>query len=167
MNPQRESGQSHIIAMCIALPIFLVLVFFMVQACWVGYQALSFDHALYQVSWSLDQDEIDKMAASGDTGKYVHAAIVADWTQIDPQDLVVEDAKCTVSSKTATQDLDSTADNEGLLIERAVQTTTTAHITATATLHVKLLFAVPGIEEVSLVRTLDKTQQLSTRFEVS
>lgn len=166
-SPSRESGQSHIAAMCVALPIFLAFVFFLVQVCWVGYQSLSLDHALYQVSWQMDQGELDKMAASGNTGKYVHDAIVDDWTQIDPDDLVIENAQCTVVPKTASQNLASAADNEMLLIERVVQTTTAAHVKATATLRVKLLFPVIGVSEVSLVRAIDKTQQISSRFEVS
>lgn len=166
-NPTRDDGQAHIAAMCIALPIFLMFVCFFVQVCWVGYQTLSFDHALYQTSWSLDQDELDKIVVSGNTGKYVHDAIVADWTQIDTNDLIVENATCTVTPKTTTQELTGKNDNEALLIERVQQTTTSAHIAATATLRIKLLFPVVGIDQVSLVRTLDKTQQISSRFEVS
>ena len=166
-NPLDEAGQSHIAATCIALAMFFVGTFFFVQVCWVGYQSLSIDHALYQVSWQLDQQAIDAIKAGGDANKYVKDSIVADWTQIDPEDLAVENASCTVDSKVRERTLLSANDNENLLIERATQTFTIAHIKATATLHVKLLFPVVGIDQMSLVRTIDKTQQISTRFEVS
>lgn len=166
-NPLNERGQSHIAATCIALALFSFALFFLIQICWVGYQSLSFDHALYQTSWQLDQQALDKIKAGGDVGGYVSEAILADWTQIDPDDLTVEGATCTVDAKTSAHDLSGTDDNEALLIERATQTVTTARIAATATLHVKLLFPVLGIDEVSLVRSIDKAQQISTRFEVS
>lgn len=166
-NPSAERGQSHIAATCIALALFSFMMFFFVQVCWVGYQSLSFDHALYQTSWQLDQQALDKIKAGGDVDGYVSEAILADWTQIDPNDLTVEGATCTVDAKTSAHDLSGTDDNEALLIVRATQTVTTARIAATATLHVKLLFPVPGIDEVSLVRSIDKAQQISTRFEVS
>lgn len=166
-NPLDERGQAHIAATCIALALFSFATFFFVQVCWVGYQSLSFDHALYQTSWQLDQQALDKIKAGGDVDSYVGEAILADWTQIDAVDLTVEGATCTVNAKTSAHDLSGTDDNVALLIERATQTVTTAHITATATLHVKLLFPVLGIDEVSLVRSIDKAQQISTRFEVS
>lgn len=162
-----ERGQAHIAATCIALALFSFMTFFFIQICWVGYQSLSFDHALYQTSWQIDQQALDKIKAGGDVGSYVSKAILADWTQIDPDDLTMEGAICTVDAKTSAHDLSGTDDNEALLIERATQTVTTAHIAATATLHIKLLFPVPGIDEVSLVRSIDKVQQISTRFEVS
>lgn len=166
-NPLDEAGQSHIAATCIALAMFFVMTSFLVQVCWVGYQSLSLDHALYQVSWELDQQAIDAIKAGGDANRYVKDSIVADWTQIDPDDLIVENASCTVESKVSERALSSANDNENLLIERATQTFTTAHVKATATLRVKLLFPVIGIDQMSLVRAIDKTQRLSTRFEVS
>lgn len=146
---------------------FFVGAFFFVQVCWVGYQSLSIDHALYQVSWQLDQQAVGAIKTGGDANKYVKDSIVSDWTQIDPNDLTVENASCTVDSEVRERTLSSANDNENLLIERATQTFTTAHIVATATLRVKLLFPIVGIDQMSLVRTIDKTQRLSTRFEVS
>lgn len=166
-NPSAERGQSHIAATCIALALFSFMTFFFVQVCWVGYQSLSLNHAIYQASWQFDQQALDKIKAGGNVDSYVSEAILADWTQIDPDDLTVEGATCTVDAKTSAHNLSGTDDNEALLIERATQTVTTARIAATATLHVKLLFPVPGVDEVSLVRNIDKVQQISTRFEVS
>lgn len=167
-SPLAERGQAHIAATCIALALFSLATFFLVQVCWVVYQGASLDHAIYQASWQLDQQAIDKIkAGGGDAGGYVKEAILADWTQIDPGDLAVEGATCTVDAKASAHDLTGASDNEALLIERATQTFADARIRATATLRVKLLFPMVGIDEVSLVRGIDKVQRISTRFEVS
>lgn len=166
-NPLDERGQAHIAATCIALALFSFAMFFLVQVCWVGYQSLSLDHAIYQASWQIDQRALDGIKASGDVGGYVKEAIVADWTQIDPDDLTVEGATCAVDAETSAHELSGAGDKEALLIERATQTFTAARIRATATLRVKLLFPVAGIDDVSLVRHIDKVQRISTRFEVS
>lgn len=166
-DPMAEKGQAHIAATCVALALFSFAMFFLTQVCWVVYQSASLDHAIYQASWQLDQQALDKIKSGGDVGGYVKEAILADWTQIDPGDLAVEGATCTVDAKASAHDLTGTNDNEKLLIERATQTFTDARIRATATLRVKLLFPVVGIDEVSLVRGIDKVQRISTRFEVS
>ncbi len=166
-SPRGEEGQAHIAATCVALALFSLALFFLIQVCWVGYQSLSFDHALYRASWEIDQDALDKIDGGGSLDDWVKEAVVSDWTQIDPDDLSIEDATCKVEAKASIHDLDSEIDNEGLLVERATQTFTTARIAATATLRVKLLFPVIGIDEVSLVRSIDKAQRISTRFEVS
>lgn len=166
-SPLGEQGQAHIAATCIALAMFSLALFFLVQVCWVGYQSLSLDHAIYQASWQIDQRALDEIKAGGDAARYVKEAVVSDWTQIDPDDLTVEGAACTVDYKRSSRDLTGKNDNEALLIERAAQTFATARVRATATLRVKLLFPVPGIDEVSLVRSIDKVQRISARFEVS
>lgn len=165
-NPLDERGQAHIAATCIALVLFFFATFFFIQICWIGYQSLSLDHAIYQASWQIDQQVLDKIETDGANG-YVKEAIISDWTQIDPDDLTIEEATFKADVKTSARDLSGNSDSTMPAIERVTQAITTARITATATLRVKLLFPVIGIDEMSLVRGIDKVQQISTRFEVS
>lgn len=163
----RESGQSHIAAMCVALPLFLSAALFVVQVCWIAYQTIAFDYALCQSAWSIGYDDLGDLRTPTGAERYVRSAIAAAWPYIDPDDLDIEEATCSVAAETTSRALASPIDRNLLRIERAAQTTTTARVTATATLRVKLLLPIAGSHDLSIVRAIDKTRQVSTRFEVS
>lgn len=162
-----ETGQSHILGFALCLPLVLAAMFFLVGLCWLGWQTVSFDHALYQTAWSMDGAALDKALSEGDADELVRASIASDWTMLDDSQLEVSNASIKEVASHEERDLTGEEDHDGLLIERVSRESRYARVTADVSYTVKLPFAVAGVEGVVLERRVDKVQQVSFRFEVS
>lgn len=162
-----ESGQSHILGFALCLPVVLIAVFFVVGLCWLGWQTVSLNHALYQTSWTMDAAKLDRALASGRTDELVHDAIAADWTMLDESQLSVSNASISEASSHAERELTEDEDHEGVRIERTSSESRYARVSADVSYSVKLPFAIVGVDSVVLERRIDKVQQVGFRFEVS
>lgn len=162
-----ESGQSHILGFALCLPVVLIAIFFLVGLCWLGWQTVSFNHALYQTSWTMDAAKLDRAIASGNTAELVHDAVAADWTMLDKSKLSVTNASISESFSREKQELTTAEDHEGIRIERTSRDSRFARVVADVSYTVTLPFTVAGVESVILERHIDKVQQVNFRFEVS
>lgn len=52
-----ESGQS-MVEFALVLPLFLLIVLFIIDSGWISYQKSSFDHGYHQASWSISASEL-------------------------------------------------------------------------------------------------------------
>lgn len=52
-----ESGQS-IVEMALVLPVFLLILFFIIDFGWLAYQRASFEYGYMQASWSISADDL-------------------------------------------------------------------------------------------------------------
>lgn len=162
-----EQGQSHILGFAICLPIVLIALFFLTGLSWIGWQSVSIDHALYQTSWTMDAASLDRALTSGKHNEVVSDMIAADWTMLDEGSLAVHNASISSITTQESQELTDKGDHENMRIERAGSNARYANISADVSYTVKLPFALPEIESVTLTRHIDKTQQITSRFEVS
>lgn len=160
-------GQSHILGFAICLPLVLVSVFFIFCLSWLGWQNVSLDHALYQTSWTMDTTKLDKALTSSNTDEVVFDMIEDDWVMLDSATLSVSNAHIKEASTRENQELSTKQDHVNNRIERTTKTARFAHISADVTYTVKLPFALFHIKDVILTRHIDKTQQVTNRFEVS
>lgn len=63
---KREQGQA-LVEFALVFPVFLVIVLFIVDACWVGAQRTAFEHGFIYSSWTITPEEIGYNSNSATT----------------------------------------------------------------------------------------------------
>ena len=165
MQKNYEEGQAHLLALCLSLPIVILLVLFICQTAWVAYQQVSLDHALLNVGRSLDNVARTALTGAGDMDCQLKEAILADWTHLDADSLTVSQTDCELSSIADSNctiddgDTDYGAHSYG-------QERSYLRIQSQVSYEVKSLFPLPWTGDITLQKTLDRTHMLSMRFEV-
>lgn len=170
VSPLRaESGQSHLLALGLLLPVYLAVVMALFAFCWVGYQVVAFDRSIGQASWTLDSAKLDHALAGGPNAQSdaIVDALSAPGLGVDRDSLSVTSARMTESTKKHTHELTDESDNEVLHIERITSTERIAHVMADVSYRIKLPVALFGIDGVTVARHIDKRQPIVSRIEVS
>lgn len=162
-----EDGQAHLFGFGICFPVVLIAVFFLVNLCWVGFQVVSLDHALYQSSWTMDAQKLNRAITTNQANQTIYDAIISDWTMLDKTQVVVSNAAISDVNASDNKELTATHDNEDLHIERIEQGVRSAHVRADVSYTIKTLFPLPGSTGIVIERHIDKTQLVNMRFEVS
>lgn len=72
---KNEKGQS-IIEFALVLPMFIFLLFFIIDVAWINYQTISFDYAYRQASWKLSISDSDLSKNRYLTGYYIDNLLI-------------------------------------------------------------------------------------------
>lgn len=162
-----ECGQAHLFGFGICFPVVLIALFFLVNLSWLGFQVVSLDHALYQSSWTMDAQKLNRAITTNQANQTIYDAIISDWTMLDKTQVVVSNAAINDVNTSDKKELTATHDNEDLHIERIEQGMRSAHVRADVSYTIKTLFPLPGATGIVIERRIDKTQLVNMRFEVS
>ena len=68
---KNEKGQT-LVEFAIVLPIFIFLLFFIIDVAWVTFQTISFDYGYRQASWEISVDDPDLSRTKTYSGSYVN-----------------------------------------------------------------------------------------------
>lgn len=148
----------------IFFPLVVVLVLFLIQLSWVGFQSATFDYATRTMVLNLDPD---RATEAPDLDAFVADGIVQTQAPLDAAQLTVSHANLNVDVKHDEKETGGRDDKTLYKIERVSREATYAHLSGTVTYHIGLLLPLPGFSEITLVKALDSVLLVNSVLEVS
>lgn len=144
------------------IPLALVSAAIVAQVAWLFFQEACFEQALAQSAMRLEQEGVCSGGA-----EEIHEAVLAHWTPIDAEKLVVQNAR--IEERTAREEngTDSELDRRTYLIEQTSSVIRFLSVEADAAYTIDPIVPIPAFEPVTIERSLRRSVISTSRFEAS
>ena len=148
----------------IFFPLVVILVLFLIQIAWIGFQSASFEYATRSATWNFD---VDQAKNAPDLDAFVVASVVDTKAPLDVSQLSAAGMSLGFSPIDDESETNGPDDRTLYHIERVSRQGTYAHLSGTISYRIGFIVPLPGFSGINLVKTVDTVRLLASLFEVS